>query len=244
MPKSEAAALRPETDAELLSPIDASLDVLNDVVQDAVPFTNKSLLYSCAATYAEYVAASPNRAFLEMRACEIRLLPEEQAYFTGYSDPMHWLVVAADDGPDTLVVLPVLAHMAAWAPRLSLRVVREDESAWLLTALVDDADLLESLADADLPLLLTFDDEWQFQEQWGPHPQAIEPFLEQWLAENSDYDQLAEDESTAGQAAYARLSTRLLHEMRLWYNSTLNHACGAELSALLARWHDESDEEA
>jgi hypothetical protein len=203
----------------------------------------KTVIYSCATTYNEFVAASPRQEFLEIRSREIRLLPEEQAFFSEYPDLTHWLVVAADDSPDTLVVLPVLAHVAAWATRLTLRVVREDEAAHLLPALVNDENLAASWAEADLPLLLSFDEEWQFQEQWGPHPQAIEPYLEKWLAEHSDYERLAEDESPAGQAAYARLLESLLQETRLWYNSTLNQACGEELRALLARWHVENGDD-
>ena len=197
-----------------------------------------------ATTYTEYVAASPRQEFLAMRAREIRLLAEDQLYFTDYPDPMHWLVVAADDSPDTLVVLPILAHAAAWSPRLSLRVVREEDAAQLLAGLVDDPALVAGWAEADLPLLLSFDDEWQFQEQWGPHPQAIDPYLDKWLADHSDYERLAEDESAEGQAAYARLLERLLYEMRLWYNSALDRACGEELHALLARWRDETADEA
>jgi hypothetical protein len=201
------------------------------------------LVYSRATTYSEYEAASSRREFLQTRRREIRLSPEEQAYFTAYPDLVHWLVVATDDSPDSLVVLPVLAHVAAWVPRLSLRVVREDEAAQLLAALVDDQGLLASWAEAELPLLLSFDEDWQFQESCGPHPQAIEPLLDQWIAEHPDYEPLAEDESPAGQAAYARLLEQLLHEVRLWYNSSLNQACAEELHALLARWHDESIDE-
>ena len=203
----------------------------------------KILIYSCATTYCEYEAASSRREFLQIRRREIRLSPEEQAYFTTYPDPVHWLVIATDDSPDSLAVLPVLAHVAALVPRLSLRVVREDEAAQLLAVLADDQGLLASWAEADLPLLLSFDEEWHFQESWGPHPQAIEPLLDQWIAEHPEYESLAEDESLSGQAAYALLLEQLLHEVRLWYNSSLNKACAEELCALLARWHDESIDE-
>jgi hypothetical protein len=133
--------------------------------------------------------------------------------------------------------------VAELASRVNLRVIREDEAAYLLPALVNDPALLAGWADADLPLLLSFDEEWQFQEQWGPHPQAIEPYFDSWLAEHGDYERLAEDESPAGQAAYAHLLDRLLYELRLWYNSSLNQACGEELRALLARWHEENGDE-
>lgn len=203
----------------------------------------KTLIYSRAMTYGEYVAASLRQEFLEIRSREIRHLADEQAYFTEYPDLTYWLVVAADDSPDSLVVLPVLAHIAAQVPRLTLRVVNEEEATHLLPTLVDDATLLAGWDEADLPLLLSFDGEWQFQEQWGPHPQAIESFLDRWLREHSEYERLAEDESLAGQLAYSTLLERLLYEMRLWYNSELNQACAEELRGLLARWHEESDDE-
>lgn len=201
----------------------------------------KTLIYSCATTYKEYVATSSRQAFLEARVREIRILPEEQAYFTAYPDLIYWLIIAADDSPDSLVVLPLLVHIASWIPRLALRVVGEEEAAQLLPALVDDPELLASWAETDLPLLICFDEEWQFQDQWGPHPQAIDPLLDQWLAEHSEFDALAEDESPTGQIAYARLLEKLLHTMRLWYNSSLNQACAEELRAMLASWHDQDE---
>lgn len=201
------------------------------------------LAYSRTTTYAEYLAASPQRQFLEMRRREIRLAPDDQLYFTAYPDLAHWLIVAADDSPDTLLVLPIIAHMAASIPRLTLRVVREEDAPSLLAALMDDADLLATLGDADLPLLISFDEEWHFQETWGPHPAAVEPYLDQWLADHPESEQLADDDSPEGIAAYARLVEKLLYEARLWYNSGLNHACVQELRGLLARWHDESIDE-
>jgi len=159
-----------------------------------------------------------------MRLREIRLLAEDQAYFTEYPDLTHWLIVA-DDSPDSLVVLPILAHLAVWIPSLTLRVVREEDAPPLLSALASDEETAASWGEADLPLLLSFDDEWQFQEQWGPHPQAIEPYLDKWLDEHQEFEE----------------AEQLLQEMRLWYNTSLNQACGEEVRALLARWRAEVD---
>ncbi len=203
----------------------------------------KTLIYSRCTTYDEFASASTWQDFLRIRQREIRVMAEEQAYLTAYPDLVYWLVVAADDSPDSLVVLPVIDHVAKWVPRLTLRVVREDEAAELLANLVDDAELLASWNEADLPLLISFDEEWNFQEPWGPHPQAIEPFLDKWVADHPDYEVLAEDESATGQAAYSAMQEQLLQELRLWYNSSLNQACAIELCTLLARWHDESGDE-
>ena len=176
MSQNEPASAQPEAQSETpTEPPPAAVSTVASAVIHIVP-SEKTLLFSCATSYSEYVAVSPWRDFLEIRAREIRLLTEEQLYFTEYPDLTNWLVVAADDSPDTMVVLPVLAHVAAYAPRVTLRVAREDEAAPLLAGLTNDADLLASWAEADLPLLLSFDDEWQFQEQWvifKKHSQAL-----------------------------------------------------------------------
>jgi hypothetical protein len=202
------------------------------------PRPEKTLAYGGALTFAEYLAESHHRDFLEMRGREIRLLPDDQLYFALYPDVGHWLVVVADDSPETLVVLPVLTRVADHAPRLTLRVVREEDAPELLGVLADEGVAL--LQDADLPLLFCFDEEWHFQETWGPHPQAFDPLWERWLGEHPAFETLAEDESPAGHAEYARLVEQLLYAQRLWYNSGLNHAVAQELHQLLARWHDES----
>lgn len=210
---------------------------------DRIPLRpEKTLTYTGTLTFAEYLAGSHHQDFLAVRQREIRLLPDDQFYFAAYAEAGYWLVVA-DDGPDTLVVLPVIARAAEQAPRITLRVVREEDAAAVLGVLIDDAPTLTALLEADLPLLVYFDEEWHFQEAWGPHPQAIEPYLDQWVADHPDFESLAEDESPAGHAAYAQLLDRLAHELRLWYNSNLNYACGQELHQLLARWHDESADE-
>jgi len=45
---------------------------------------------------------------------------------------------------------------------------------------------------------------------------------------------LAEDESGTAQQRYAALTTTLIHEMRIWYNSSLAAACQNEFYELLA----------
>jgi hypothetical protein len=187
----------------------------------------KTLIYHQAPTFSEYLELnSQHRALLEARLNEIRIAPDSQHFFVTYPDTIRWLAVAADDSPGTAAVLPVLAHVAAMSPRLDLRVLGEEEAAAVLARLTGNPDATALLADSDLPLLFAFDEDWQLQDQWGPHPAALDPYLERWLAEYPE----VEAESEWGEELLAQLT----QAMRLWYNSGLNQACAAELCTFLA----------
>lgn len=195
----------------------------------------KSLIYTTAMSYADYLSQSASRELLAVRGREVRLLPEDQAYLSAYPDVVHWLIVISDESPDTVAVLPVLMRLAACCPRLDVRLVLDDDDNQLanVAQLVDDSTVATGLGDADYPLLLVFDEEWQYQDQWGPHPSEIEPFWDAWLAEHPEFEQLSDDESPAAQRDYEQLLDDLTQAMRLWYNSELANAAGAEIRSLL-----------
>jgi hypothetical protein len=177
---------------------------------------------------------------------EIRIGPDDQLFFAVYPDILHCVILVADDSPDTVVVLPVLIHLAERSPRIDVRIAHADEWECDLAALLDDPAQRPNLAEADLPLLLILDEDWHCAGQWGPHPAAIDPYLDGWLAAHPTFDALAEDDSPAGSAAYRRLLNELTQAMRLWYNTELNRACAAEVRGLLARIHADAspDDEA
>jgi hypothetical protein len=199
----------------------------------------KSLTYLTLPTFAEYVASCRRRALLETRLCEIRLLPDEQAFFVNYPDLVHLVVVIADDEPDTFAVLPVLAHLAIMSPRIDLRVLREEDAA-RLALLIDDPAAGEWLADNSLPLVFAFDEEWQLLDQWDPRPPAAEAQLAQWLARHRDFVTLTESHDPADQSYYYDLLEQLTQEMRLWYNSGLNQVCAQGVRSRLARLYQEA----
>lgn len=204
------------------------LDVQNRAADEPRDETSagKTLAYHHAPTFAEYLALVPQRRdLLETRLGEIRIAPDSQFFFVTYPDSIRWLVVVAEDSPSTAVVLPVLAHVAAMSPRLDLRVLGEEDAAAVLARLTGSPDAGAALADADLPLLFAFDEDWQLQDQWGPHPAAIDPYLERWFAAHPDVESGGEP----GEEVLAQLT----QEMRLWYNSGLDQACAAELRTFL-----------
>jgi hypothetical protein len=139
----------------------------------------------------------------------------------------------------------VLVAIATSSPRFTLQVVRDTDDLTGLDRLVEELDLAGAVNELDLPLLLLFDEEWNYQGQWGPHPQEAEHQLDEWFGQHPDYETLAESETAAAQASYAALLDQLTHEMRVWYNSGLNTACVREVRQLLAGLLDDEavDEE-
>ena len=113
----------------------------------------------------------------------------------------------------------------------------------VLATLAEELDLNENLAELDLPLLLIFDEDWEFQGQWGPHPQEAERYLEEWFERNPAYETLAEADTPVAQKNYAALLEELTHEMRVWYNTDLNYACAQEVHELLASLIEEGEPE-
>jgi hypothetical protein len=175
----------------------------------------KALAYTPAPTFAEFLeSVSSVRSLLWMRYQEVRIAPDDQLFFSTYPQTLHLLVIVNEESPETIAVLPILVRIAEAGSRLNLRILREEDAPAALALLVDEPELLNSLADADFPLLLILDEEWQLQEQWGPHPQAAEAYLDEWLARVPEYETAAEDDSPQGPELSARRMERLTHEMR------------------------------
>ncbi|MCB0095171.1 MAG: thioredoxin family protein [Caldilineaceae bacterium] len=212
--------------------------MLTDAIQESSP----ALLFTSALSFPEFI--EQNEFYGELLCVcydETRLPAKEQLQFAQFPDTLNWLVIAAEDAPDTIMVLPILQRIAEASPRLDLHIVCEDDDLTRLMALVDDADLPEDWDELDTPLLLIFDEEWQYQASWGPRPQAAEEALDQWLSQHPEYEELADSDDDAAQNTYNQLLHKLIYEMRIWYNGDLRHACAAEIADLLQSIQSESE---
>lgn len=195
----------------------------------------KSLVFTSARTFEEFLELSPVYGdLIRRRAAEVRLPADAQHYFATFPDTLYFIALVSQDDPDTVAVLPILAVIAAASPRFELRVICDEDDLTRLDLLVDDIDLENELDDLDLPLLVVLDEEWTYQDSWGPRPAAADPYLDRWLEAHPEYEQLADEEDDAAQDAYAALLEELAYEMRVWYNSGLDQACVEEIKALLA----------
>ncbi len=202
----------------------------------------KALAFTSSLTFREFLEKSPTVApFLRRRYAEIRIPLAEQTFFLTYPDILNFIVLVSEENPDTLVVLPILVRMAAASPHFWLGILRDTDDLSMLDALIDEIDFNEDLGDIDLPLLLVFDEEWNFQGQWGPHPQEAERYLEAWFEHHPEYAKLAEDDTVVAQQTYAILLDQLTHQMRAWYNSDLNRVCFQEIRELLTGLLEETE---
>ncbi|HAJ35307.1 MAG TPA: hypothetical protein DCL15_06395 [Chloroflexi bacterium] len=195
---------------------------------------DKALAVAHGMTFAEYCQVQADRGrLLRMRYDETRLLPALQAGMIDYPDALVIVALVTAEDPDTTAVLPVIARLLAASCRVQLRIFT-DADVRPLTTLLPDIDLSVALEEWDLPQFLVFDDEWELQTQWGPRPEQAERNLLEWLSRYPEYETLADDESVIAQERFSALTTKLIHEMRVWYNSSLAAACQREFYDILA----------
>jgi hypothetical protein len=203
--------------------------------EKALPLPQKAMVFTTGLTFQELLARSPVLApALRSRLHEIRLSLDAQEFLVNYPDHLNCLVLLNEESPETLVVVPILVRIGETCPRLLMTLVCDNDDLSALAALTDEFDLAGALNEMDLPQLLIFDEEWNFQGQWGPHPKAAEPYLDDWFERHPQYEVLENDETPEAQTQYAVLLDKLTHEMRVWYNSSLNRACVGEVCVLLA----------
>lgn len=205
---------------------------------------NRSLTYSGAPTYQEFTRQQGSqRVLLLQRLSEIRLHHDAQPFFTQYPDTLNFAALVTEGDPDMYAVLPIWERVVQCNRRFDLRIFSDDDGVATFRRLLGDTDLGDDLENFDLPLIVAFDEEWQYQFHWGPRPQSADSYLDEWLANHPTYEALAESDNPQDHATVEALTSELAYEMRVWYNSGLAHDCIAEIQALLAALQD-SDEDA
>jgi hypothetical protein len=210
-------------------------------VDSILALPQKALAVTGALSFQQFLQRMPALApALRRRLSEIRLPVAAQTALINYPDHLNCVALVSEDSPETLVVVPILVHIAAASPRLLLTFLCDTDDLSGLAALLEEFDLVGELGELDLPQLFIFDEEWNFQAQWGPHPKAADPYLDEWFERHPEYAALELEETQTAQVEYARLFDQLTQEMRVWYNSGLNHACVDEICALLTNLLEES----
>ncbi len=208
----------------------------------ALPIQDKAFLFTANLTLSEYLdTLSVQRPLLRTRMAEVRLPTDKQDFLVTYPDILNLLLVVSEDAPETAIILPIIERIVAASPRLVLRVIRDTDDLSGLEATIDDLDLGED-SETDLPLLLIFDEEWNWREQWGPRPEAAEPRFDRWIETHPAFEQLSNSDEEEDQDAYWQLAEQLLQEMRVWYNSGLDQECIGEICALLEAVGEENEE--
>jgi hypothetical protein len=209
-----------------------------------LPVQQKIFGFTSGLTASEFLAATPAMTnLIRQRLTEIRIPTPVQEYCITYPDTLNFALLISEDAPETAIILPLWVRLAQLSSKFNLRIFRDTDHLKLLNQLIDDVDLTEDIGEMELPICYIFDEEWDYQTQWGPHPQAAEPFLDKWFEEHSEYETLAEDETAEAQQKYAVLIQTLIQQMRVWYNSGLDRACIHELRDLLASLREDDERE-
>ncbi len=201
--------------------------------------------FTAGLTFAHYLGHLPleSRQFLRRRYDIVRIDPDTQGFLATYPTWLYWVILVSEETPDTRMILPIVQRLAESSPRIDLRIVSDEADLSALNRLLDqEMDLEEAAGDLEMPLLLVFDEEWNYQAQWGPRPQAAEARLESWLADHPTYEALMDESAEASEAAEA-LIAKLTNQMRIWYNDDLTVACIGEIRAMLnALGSDDSED--
>lgn len=207
-----------------------------------LPVQQKIFAFTGGLTAAEFLEATPSLAKLvRQRQQEILIPTPIQDYFVNYPDQLNFALLVSEEAPETPIILPLWMRIEKLSSRLSLRVFRDTDNLNLLNQLLDEIDLNEELGELELPICLLFDEEWNYQTQWGPHPQSAEPFLDRWFEQHGEYEALADDETPEAQRKYAQLINDLIYQMRVWYNSELDGAAIQEIRDLLASLREDEE---
>lgn len=208
-----------------------------------LPIQHKSFAFTSTLTVNEYLDSNPPYlSLIKIRRQEVRATAETQEYLINYPDILNFLLIVSEDAPETAIILPIIEHVITMSPRFILRIASDSEDLSMIEEAVEDLDLSDE-SDTDLPLLLIFDEEWNWRDQWGPRPEAAESPFDSWLENHLEFDQLSDAETDEEQSAFAALTTELLLEMRVWYNSGLDQACINELQSLLESFGDDDDDD-
>lgn len=208
-----------------------------------LPVQQKIFAFTGGLTAAEFLEATPSLAKLvRQRQREILIPTAIQDYFVNYPEQLNFALLVSEEAPETPIILPLWMRIEQLSSRLSLRVFRDTDNLNLLNQLLEEIDLNEDLSELELPICLLFDEEWNYQTQWGPHPQSAEPFLDRWFEQHSEYEALAEDETPEAQRKYAQLINELIYQMRVWYNSELDQAAIQEIRDLLASLREDEEQ--
>ena len=179
-----------------------------------------------AASYQEYLSAHPGLSrTMRARDREIRLGADDQYFFSAFTDPIHFVVVASPTHRDTAIIVPLLEHVRRCLPRGSFCVVEPDRWAKFARRTQVVPLSLRDLQAAELPHLFVLDGQLGYLGEWGPQPEAFDSYLQAWMAEENGGDATLPQLGTADSIP--------LHVIRMWYNSGLNVDCAAEIRSLL-----------
>lgn len=173
-----------------------------------------------------------NKHQVEMRRRlgEVALSPGEQGLLKGVVGPLYTLVLTEDWCGDSLMSLPILAHMVEFVPDMQLRIFRRSKARELNAA-------YENRGITHLPVFTFFDESFNEIATWSERSEAAYGRIAQWREEHRPrlaaiyHDRHLSEE--ARKEKLLEMTGVYLREMEGWYREELQTATIQELSKLL-----------
>lgn len=148
------------------------------------------------------------------RLAQIALQPDDREAFARLSGVRHALVMTEDWCGDSLLNVPILAHIAAAAPGMDLR--------FFPRALSPDLDAYyQARGITHIPVFTFLDASFHERATWVERPQLAHDRLAAWNAAHPEVTAVRNDTSLdpdARRQQLRELTAGLLHEMEVWYN--------------------------
>jgi thiol-disulfide isomerase/thioredoxin len=182
------------------------------------------------ATLNNYVAGMQTfQADMQRRLAEVQLKPEEIARFSRVSQPVKVSVLSEDWCIDCMMTLPILAHIAAAAAAVELRIF--SRSKW--PAMKEYYNGLGIMA---IPVYSFLKPNFEEFGAFIERPQLAAQKMAEWKAAHPEIDQIRRSFSMSSEEKSQRLAVirqQMQVEMEGWYRESCQSGMVEEIAAIL-----------
>ncbi len=171
-----------------------------------------------------------HQAGMRRRLRQVELPPADRDDFAQIESTVHVLVMTEDWCGDSLMNLPILAHVVQAAPGMDLRIFIRPRSPEL------DADYT-ARGITHIPVVSFLDADFGEIGTWVERSQAAHAAIGEWMAAHPEVTKLMADAELSAEARHHLLQEKfggMLREMEAWYADGLQAETVDELRALLA----------
>jgi hypothetical protein len=170
-----------------------------------------------------------NQSAMRRRLAEVRLTTGDKQRLSQLEQPVHVLVMTEEWCADSLMNLPIVAHIVEAAPQLDLRIFTRSKAAEL-------NDFYIRRGNSRIPIVTFLDEQFQEIGTWMERSQAAHDKIKEWMTahpeglESPGNPELSlEQRRRLVEGAYGEF----IAEMVSWYVDSLDRATVDELIDLI-----------